>query len=112
MIKEEFQTITVVKGRAYHPASQGSVEQGNVTFNEALDKWLEEEDNRKDESKKKSWSQVGVYMINAKINNHPSRSKDKKVHMKFTMEKSHMVHHLTYWTTIYLVLPSPNILFW
>jgi hypothetical protein len=34
----------VVKGRAYHPASQGSIERGNATFKESLDKWLEEED--------------------------------------------------------------------
>jgi hypothetical protein len=38
MIMEEFQTIKVVKDRAYYPASQGSVEQGNATFKEALDK--------------------------------------------------------------------------
>jgi hypothetical protein len=81
-------------------------------FKEALDKWLEENDNRKDESKKKSWSQVRVYVINDKINSNPSQSKDKKVHLKFTMVKSHKVHHLTYWTSIYLVLPSQNIKFW
>jgi hypothetical protein len=54
MIKEESHMIKVVKGRAYHPASQGSVERGNATFNEALDKWLDEEDEKKDEKKKKS----------------------------------------------------------
>jgi len=78
MIKEEFHTIKVVKGRAYHPASQGSVERGNATFKEALDKGLEEQDKVADVSKKKSWSQVGVYVVNAKINSRPSRSKDKK----------------------------------
>ncbi len=51
MIKEEFHVITVVKGRAYHPSSQGSVERGNATFKEALDKWLDEED-KKNEKKK------------------------------------------------------------
>jgi hypothetical protein len=30
MLKEEFHTIKVVKGRAYHPGSQGSVERGNA----------------------------------------------------------------------------------
>ncbi len=78
MIKEEFHTIKVKKGRAYHPASQGSVEQGNTTFKEALDKWLEDQDNITDGSKKKSWSQVGVYVIDAKLINRPSRSKGKK----------------------------------
>ena len=78
MIKEEFHTIKVIKGRAYHPQSQGSVERGNATFKEALDKWLVEQDNITDGSQKKSWSQVGVYMVNAKLNNRPSQSKDKK----------------------------------
>jgi hypothetical protein len=68
----------VVKGRAYHPASQGSVERGNATFKEALDKWLNDDDNRKEDGKKPSWSQVGIYVINSKINNRPSRSKDNK----------------------------------
>ncbi len=72
MIKEEFHTIKVVKGRAYHPASQGSVERGNTTFKEALDKWLEEEDNKEEGTKRKSWSEVGIYVVNAKINNRPS----------------------------------------
>jgi len=78
MIKEEYHTIKVVKGRAYHPASQGSVERGNATFKEALDKWLNDDDNGKEEEKKPSWSQVGIYIINSKINNRPSRSKDNK----------------------------------
>jgi hypothetical protein len=39
--------IKVIKDRAYHPASQGSVERGNTTFKEALDKWLEVEDDKK-----------------------------------------------------------------
>ncbi len=38
----EFNTIKVVKGRAYHPASQGSVERGIATFKDALDKWLDD----------------------------------------------------------------------
>jgi hypothetical protein len=49
IIKEEFHTIKVVKGRAYHPASQGSVERGNATFKKALDKWLDDEDKKKEE---------------------------------------------------------------
>jgi hypothetical protein len=78
MLKEEFHTIKVVKGRAYHPESQGSVERGNATFKEALDKWLEEEDKKEAGAKRKSWSEVGIYIVNAQINSRPSRSKDKK----------------------------------
>ncbi len=47
MIKENYHTIKVVKGRLYHPASQGSVERGNATFKEAFDKWLNDDDNGK-----------------------------------------------------------------
>jgi hypothetical protein len=112
MIKEEFGTIKVVKGRAYHPASQGSVERGNATFKEALDKWLEEEDSKEGVTKGKSWSEIGIYIINAKINNRPSRSKDKKVRMKFIMVRSHMVHRHTYWTTTCSVMQSLSIPFW
>jgi hypothetical protein len=112
MIKEEFSTIKVVKGRAYHPASQGSVERGNATFKEALDKWLEEEDSKEGVTKGKSWSEIGIYIINAKINNRPSRSKDKKVRMKFIMVRSHMVHRHTYWTTTCSVMQSLSIPFW
>ena len=39
------------------------------TFKEALDKWLEEEDNKEE---RKSWSEVGIHVVNAKINNRPS----------------------------------------
>ncbi len=57
MIEEGFHMINVVKGRAYHLPSHGSVERRNTTFKEALDKGLEEEDKKIDEKKKKSWSQ-------------------------------------------------------
>ncbi len=62
MIKEEFHMIKVVKGRAYHPASQGSVERGNATFKEALDEWLEEEDKKRRNEKEelvRSWNICG-----------------------------------------------------
>jgi hypothetical protein len=78
VLKEDFHTIKVVKGRAYHPASQGSMERGNATFKKALDKWLEEEDKKEVGAKRKSWSEVSIYVVNAQINNCPSRSKDKK----------------------------------
>jgi hypothetical protein len=71
-MKEEFHTIKVVKARACHPASQGSVERGNTTFKEALDKWLEEEDKKEGGTKRKSWSEIEVYVVNAKINICPS----------------------------------------
>jgi hypothetical protein len=77
------------------------VERGNMTFKEALDKWLEEEDNKDEGTKRKSWSKIGIYVVNAKINNRPSQSKDKKVLMKYIMVRSPMVHLHTYWTTAY-----------
>jgi hypothetical protein len=60
MIKEEFHTIKVVKSRAY------------ATFKEALDKWLEEEDNKEGGTKGKSWLEIRIFIINAKINYRPS----------------------------------------
>ncbi len=40
--------------------------------------------------KKNSWSQVGIYVINSKINNRPSQSKDNKSPYEFadTMSRS------------------------
>jgi hypothetical protein len=62
IIKKEFHTIKVVKGRAYHPASQGSVERGNATFKEDLEKWLEEKDKKRgneEEELVRNWNLCG-----------------------------------------------------
>ncbi len=111
MLKEEFHTIKVVKGRAYHPESQGSVERGNATFKEALDKWLEEEDNKEAGAKRKGWSEVGIYVVNAQINSRPSQSKDKKVRMKYFMVRSPTVQLPTLWTITYYTMQRQSILF-
>jgi hypothetical protein len=86
MIKTEFESLKVVKGRAHHPASQGSVERGNATFKEALDKWLGEQ-TAEVAKIRKNWSQVGIYVVNSKINSRPSCSKDQRVLTRSIMEK-------------------------
>jgi hypothetical protein len=67
-IKKHYPTIHIVKGRPRHPQSQGCVERGNSAFKEALEVW-------KSENPTKSWAELGVYVVNGKINGRPSRQK-------------------------------------
>ncbi len=73
LIKKYYKTIRIVKGRPYHPQSQGSVERGNGPFKEALYKWIADPENEKEH-----WAKVGIYVVNAKINGRQSRFKNKK----------------------------------
>ncbi len=67
-IKKHYPTIHIVKGRPRHPQSQGCVERGNSAFKEALEVW-------KSENPTKGWAELGVYVVNGKINGRPSRQK-------------------------------------
>ena len=66
LINANFPGVHVVKGRARHPQSQGGVERGNAPFKEALQKWMQ--------GNGKDWT-VGVFMVNAAINQCTSRVK-------------------------------------
>jgi len=66
LINVNFPGVHVVKGHACHPQSQGGVERGNAPFKEALQKWMQ--------GNGKDWT-VGVFMVNAAINQHMSRVK-------------------------------------
>ena len=66
LINANFPGVHVVKGRARHPQSQGGVERGNAPFKEALQKWMQ--------ANGKDWT-VGVFMVNAAINQRTSRVK-------------------------------------
>jgi len=41
IIKTFYGYLHIVKGRTYHPQSQGKIERGHSTFKEALQKWME-----------------------------------------------------------------------
>ncbi len=40
LIRQYYKIVRIVKGRPYHPLSQGSVEPGNASFQEAMTKWM------------------------------------------------------------------------
>jgi len=48
-----------VKGRAYHPQTQGMVERGQKPFKEALQKWMAKHGT--------NWM-IGAYVLNHEIN--------------------------------------------
>ena len=41
LINKHFPKVHVVKGRSQHPQSQGGIECGNTSFKEALEKWMQ-----------------------------------------------------------------------
>jgi hypothetical protein len=59
IIKSFYPYIHIVKGRAYHPQSQGKVERGHAPFKEALQKWM---------SKHGSNWLIGAFIVNHEIN--------------------------------------------
>ena len=59
MIKKFYDYIHIVKGRPYHPQSQGKIERGHASFKEALQKWM----NRHGDN----WL-LGAYVVNGQIN--------------------------------------------
>jgi hypothetical protein len=73
LLKKYYNNIRIVKGRPYHPQSQGAVERGNSPFKEALFKWIRNKNNTG-----VSWAKIGIYVINAQINNQKSESKNFK----------------------------------
>jgi hypothetical protein len=73
LLKKYYNNIRIVKGRPYHPQSQGAVERGNSPFKEALFKWIQNTNNTG-----VSWAKIGIYVINAQINNRKSESKKIK----------------------------------
>jgi hypothetical protein len=73
LLKKYYNNIRIVKGRPYHPQSQVAVECGNSPFKEALFKWIRNKNNTC-----VSWAKIGIYVINAQINNRKSESKNFK----------------------------------
>jgi hypothetical protein len=53
--------IHIVKGRAYHPESQGKIERGHATFKEAFQKWMEQNGD--------NWV-IGALIVNHNNNKH------------------------------------------
>ncbi len=73
LLKKYFNNIRMVKGRPYHSQLQGAMERRNSLFKEALFKWIRNKNNSG-----VSWAKIGIYVINAQINNRKSASKDGK----------------------------------
>ncbi len=67
VIKSFYPYIHIVKGRAYHPQSQGKVERGHAPFKEALQKWMAEHGSK--------WM-IGVFIVNDKINQRAQWNRD------------------------------------
>ncbi len=65
LIRKHFSTIKIVNSKARKPSTQGSVERGNAPFKRSMFEWIEK--NPGD-----SWAEVGAYIINAQMNQHPS----------------------------------------
>ncbi len=71
MIRKHFGSICIVKGKARKLSTQGSVERSNAPFKRSLYEWMEQNPGE-------SWAEVGAFIINAQMNQRPSRSKDNK----------------------------------
>ncbi len=80
IIKIQFKTIHIVKGRPRYPQSQGSVERSNGTFKNCLNDW-------RVENPEGSWAKIGVYVVNTQMNAWTSRSKDGRSAYKIYYEK-------------------------
>jgi len=63
LINKHFPDVHVVKGRSWHPQSQGGIEHGNAPFKEALQKWMQANNN--------NWP-LGIYYVNVGMNQCPS----------------------------------------
>ena len=61
MVHSHFPGVHLVRGRAQHPQSQGSVEHGNAPFKELLQKWMQENNDG-------NWPKVGIFVVNASLN--------------------------------------------
>ena len=69
LIKRFFPYIHIVKGRAYHPESQGKIERGHATFKESLQKWMEEYGD--------NWV-IGASIVNHSINKRSQFNRGEK----------------------------------
>jgi hypothetical protein len=79
MIKTFYDYIHIVKGRPYHPQSQGKIERGHATFKEALQKWMEKHGD--------NWL-LGAYVVNGQINQRTQYNRgDKFSPYNFYFEK-------------------------
>ena len=66
LINKHFPDVHVAKGRSQHPQSQGGIECGNASFKEALEKWMQANND--------NWP-LGIYYVNPGMNQHLSHVK-------------------------------------
>jgi hypothetical protein len=69
MIKTFYGFLHIVRGRTYHPQSQGKVERGHATFKEALQKWME--------TYGENWV-IGAYVVNHEVNKRSQYNRGEK----------------------------------
>jgi N-formylglutamate amidohydrolase len=67
IIKSFYGYIHIVKGRAYHPQTQGKVERGHAPFKEALQKWMAQHGT--------NWM-IGAHVVNHEINQQAQWNRD------------------------------------
>jgi hypothetical protein len=67
-VRKYFSNMQVVRGRPYHPQSQGVVERSNGRFQRALDSWTERMGG--EGNPKADWT-LGAFIVQAEINNTP-----------------------------------------
>jgi hypothetical protein len=80
LIRQYYKIVRIVKGRPYHPLSQGSVEPGNASFSRSYDK-VDDGPRNKDIS----WAKIGIFVINAKKIDVYQGQKIAKVPMRYIM---------------------------
>ena len=59
LINKHFPDVHVVKGRSWHPQSQGGIEHDSALFKEALQKWMQTNNYN---------GPLGIYYMNAGMN--------------------------------------------